>query len=93
MVLGAAVPEHWEDRLHRLFEHGALVLHGAVEGLEFGDRGALPHAKLAASVAEQIEHGHALGDAGRVVGGELEDAVTEPDVLGSLACGSEGRFR
>jgi hypothetical protein len=28
-----------------------------------------------------------------VIGGELEDAVTEPDVLGALACGGEKGFR
>jgi hypothetical protein len=92
-VLSAAVLEHWEDRLHRFFEDGAPILHSAAEGLEFGDRGALAHAKLAASIAEQVEHGHTLGDAGRVVGGKLEDAVTEPDVLGALARSGEKRFR
>ena len=93
VVLGAAILEHREDRLHRFFEHGALVLHGAAEGLQFGDRGALSHAELAASIAQQIEHGHPLGDPGRMVGGELKDAVTEPDILGALAGGGEEKFR
>src|SRR6476661_8227197 len=81
VMLARTVLEHREDRRHGLVEHRALVLHGAAERLELGDRGALAHAELAASVAQKIEHGDALGNAGGMVGGELEDAVTEPDAL------------
>ena len=42
---------------------------------------------------QQIEHRDALGDAGGMIGGELENAVAEPDVLGALAGGGEEGFR
>ena len=70
-----------------------LVLHVAAERRQLGDRGALAHAEFAAAVGQQVEHGDALGDAGGMVGGELEDAVAEPDLLGALAGGGEERFR
>ena len=44
-------------------------------------------------LAQQIEHRDALGDARGMIGGELEDAVAEPDVLGALAGGGEEGFR
>src|SRR6267154_1018843 len=50
-----------------------------------------PH--CAAAVAEQIEHCDALGDACGMIGGELKNAVAEPDVPGALAGGGEKRFR
>ena len=62
-------------------------------GSELGDAGALADAELDAAVAHQVERGHALRDARRVVGGELDDAVAEPDVLGALAGGAEEHFR
>src|SRR6202043_1944809 len=57
------------------------------------DRGALAHAEFAAAVAEEIEHRNALGDAGGVIGGKLENAVAEPDVSGALGGCGEKRFR
>src|SRR6187399_622609 len=89
VVLAGAVLEHREDRLHGLVEYGALVLHRAAERLELGDGRALPHAELDAAVAEEIEHGNALCDTDWIVGGDLEDAVAETDVLGALAGGGE----
>ena len=93
VMLRAALPEHREDRRHGLVEHVALVLHGAAERLELGDGGALAHAELAASVAQEIEHGDALGNARGVIGGELQDAVAEADAPGALAGGGEKRLR
>ena len=93
VMLGADLGEHREDRLHGLLEHLALGLHVAAERRQFGDGGALAHAEFAAAVGEQVEHRDALGDAGRMVGGELEDAVAEPDLLGALARGGEEGFR
>ena len=92
-MLGAHFREHREDRLYRLLEHLALGFHVAAERRQFGDRGALAHAELAAAVAEQVEHRDALGDAGGMVGGELENTVAEPDLFGALAGGGEERFR
>ena len=70
-------------------EHLALGFHVAAERRQFGDRGALAHAEFAAAVAQEIEHRDALGDAGGMIGGELENAVAEPDVFGALAGGGE----
>ena len=93
VMLGAHFGEHREDRRNRLLEHLALGFHVAAERRQLGDRGALAHAEFAAAVGEQIEHRDFLGDAGGMVGRELEDAVTEPDVFGALAGGGEEGFR
>ena len=79
------VPEHRQRGLHRLLPHHALVAEAAIEGMELGDRGALAQAELDAAVRHQVERRHPLGDARRVVGGELDDAVAEADLLGALA--------
>ena len=92
-MLGADPGEHREDRCDSFLEHLALGLHVAAERRQLGDRGALAHAELAAAVGEQIEHRDALGDARGMVGGELEDAVAEPDLLGALARRGEEGFR
>ena len=92
-MLGAHFREHREDRLDRFLEHLALGFHVAAERRQFGDRGALAHAELAAAVAQEIEHRDAFGDARGVIGGELEDAVAEPDFLRALAGGGEKGFR
>ena len=93
VMLGAHFGEHRKDRLHRLLEHLALGFHVAAERRQFGDRRALAHAEFAAAVGEQIEHRDFLGDAGGMIGRELEDAVAEPDLLGALAGGGEEGFR
>src|SRR6185312_12018946 len=67
-------------------------LHVAAERRELGDGGALSHAELATTVAQEIEHRDPLGDARGMIGGELEDAVAEPDLPGALACGGEEGF-
>ena len=46
-------------------------------------------AELDPAVRYQVEAGDALGDALRRVGGELHDAMAQPDVLGALAGGAE----
>src|SRR5439155_3677830 len=76
-----------------LLEHLALGLHVTAERRQFGDGGALTHAELDAAIAQEIEHRDALGDARGMIGGELEDAVAEPDVFGALAGGGEEGFR
>jgi hypothetical protein len=44
---------------------------------------------FAAPVGEEIEHRNTLGDARGMVGGELENAVAEPNLFGALAGGGE----
>src|SRR5215470_5250399 len=85
VMLGADLGEHREDRLHGLLEHLALGFHVAPERRELRDRRALAHAEFTAAVTEQIEDCDALGNARRMIGRELENAVTEPDVPGALA--------
>ena len=93
MMLGAHFREHREDRLYRLLEHLALGFHVAAERRQFGDRGALAHAELAAAVAQEIEHRDAFGDARGMICRELENAVAEPDVPGPLAGRGKEGFR
>ena len=91
--LDALVLEHRDDAAERVLPDLALGLHVAVEAAEFGDRCRLAGAHLDAAVGHQVEAGDAFGDALRRVGGELHDAVAEPDVLGALAGGAEEDFR
>ena len=63
--------------------------HVDAERPEFGDAGAFAHAELDAAVGDEVEAGDFLGDARRMVGRELDDAVAQPDVLGALAGGGE----
>ena len=93
VMLAAAVPEHREDGADGLLEHFLLGFHVAAERRQFGDRGALAHAELDAAPAQEIEHRDALGDARGMIGGELENAVAEPDILGALGGGGEKGFR
>ena len=92
VMLAAAFPEHREDGADGFLEYFLLGFHVAAERRQFGDRGAFAHPEFAAAVAEQIEHGDALGDARGMIGGELENAVAEPDVFGALAGGGEKDF-
>ena len=91
--LDGRLAEHRHDALDRLLPDLALVLHGHAERLELGDRGAFAHAELDAAAAQQIECRDPLGDAGGMVGGQLDDAVTEADALGALAGGAEEHLR
>ena len=93
VMLGADFREHRKDRLHRFLEHLALGLHVAAERRQFGNRRAFAHAELAAAVAQEIEHRDPFGDTRGMIGGELENAVAEPDLLRALAGCGEKRFR
>ena len=57
--------------------------------MQLGRPGRLAHAEIDAAARQQVERRDALGDAVRLVGGELDHAVAEPDVLGALAGGAE----
>src|SRR5450755_3260548 len=93
VMLAAAFPKHRKDGADGFLEHFLLGFHVAAERRQFGDRGAFAHPELAASVAQEIEYRDAFGDACGVIGGELENAMAKPDVLGALAGGGEKRFR
>jgi len=93
VVFAAAVPEHRDDRAHRVFPHRAFFLEAAAERFELGDAGALAHAEIDAAAADEIERGDAFGDPRRVAGGQLHDAVSEADLLGALARRAEEHFR
>src|SRR4030095_6944131 len=93
VMLGADPGEHREDRCYSFLKYLALGFHVAAERRELRDRGALAHAEFAAAIGEEVEHCDALGDTRRVIGGELEDAVAEPDLPGALARSGEKGFR
>ncbi len=93
VMLAAALPEHRKDGADGFLEHLLLGLHVAAERRQFGDRGALAHPEFAAAIAEEIEHRDALGNPRGMIGGELDNAVAEPDIFGALAGGGKKRFR
>ena len=92
-MLAADLPEHREDGADGFLEHFLLGFHVAAERRQFGDRRAFAHAEFAAAVAQEIEHRDPLGDARGMIGGELENAMAEPDLFGALAGGGEKGFR
>src|SRR3546814_3467286 len=79
------VREHRDDCSHRLLPAVALVAHPDVERVQFRRPGPLAHAEVDAAARQQIECRHALRHPMRLVGGELDDAVPQPDVLRPLA--------
>ncbi len=82
--LDGLLGEARHQRPHRLLPHVALVAHPPAERMQLDRPLPLAEAELHAAPAEQIERGHPLGHADRVVRGELDDAVAEPDPLGPL---------
>src|SRR5260370_3435922 len=85
VIFAAAIPEHRNDRAHRILPDRALFREIAVEGFELGDAGALAHAEFDAAAADQVECRNPLGDAGGVNGGQLHDAMRQAALLGALA--------
>src|SRR5215204_293616 len=85
VVLPCVVPEHRQTGADGVFPHGSLVAIAALERMQLGDRGRFAEAHFDTTVRDEIERGYALGDAGRVVRRQLDDSVTEPDLLGPLA--------
>ena len=81
VVLPALLPEHRHEAAHGVLPHGALVAEAAVERVQLGDARSLADAQLDPAVADEVERADPLGDPGRVVGGELHDAVAEADAL------------
>ena len=84
--------EHRDDGAHRLLPAVALVAHAHAERMQLRRPRRLAHAEIDAPAGEQIECRHLLRDALRLVGGELDHAVAEPDVLGALARRAEEHF-
>ena len=80
VVLPALLPEHRQEAAHGVLPHRALVAEAAVERMQLGDAAALADAQLDAPVADEVERADPLGDARRMVGRQLDDAVAEADV-------------
>ncbi len=57
--------------------------------MQFRRPTALAEAKLDPTAGEQIERRHPLRHPVRLIGGDLDDAVAKPDVLGPLAGGAQ----
>ena len=89
VVLPALLPEHRQDARTASSHTARLSRKRRSNGCSSVTLPPLADAELDPAVAEQVERGDPLGDAGRVVGGELDDAVAEPDVLRALAGGGE----
>ena len=89
VVLPALLPEHGHEGAHGVLPHGTLLAELAVERVQLGDAGTLAHAELDPPVADEVQGADALGHPGRVVGGQLHDAVPEADVLRALAGGGQ----
>ena len=81
--------EHRHDGADGFFPAIALVPHADAERVEFGGAGGFAKAHLDTAFGEDIEGGDFFGHPLRLVGGELDDAVAEADILGALAGGAE----
>src|SRR5207245_7029738 len=77
--------ERRDERSDRLLPDVTLLAHARAEGMELDRPLALTQPQLDAAAREKIERGDALGHPDRVVGGQLDDAVAEPDTLRPLA--------
>src|SRR5204862_5747872 len=91
--LPALAREHRDDGLDRLLPALALVAHPDAEGMQLGWPRRLAHAEIDPAARQEIEGRDPLGHPVRLVGGELHDAMAEPDALGALAGGAEEDFR
>ena len=89
----AVAGEHRDDGAHRLLPAVALVAHAHAERVQLRGPRRLAHAEIDASAGEQIERRDLLRHAMRLVGGELDHAMAEPDVLGALARRTEEHLR
>ena len=89
--LGHAADRHLEP----LLPHFPLQRRVDFEAAQFSGGGGLPGAELHPALGDQIQGGHPLGGAGRMVvsGRRLNDAVAEADVLGALADGGQEHLR
>lgn len=93
VILESTILKHQHNRSNRVFPYFALLWNGAIDGSEFREATAFTHTKLNPAVADQIESRHAFGDAGWMIGGQLNDAVTETNILGALASSTQEYFR
>ena len=70
-----------------------LSAEAPIERVQLRDAAALADAQLDAPVAQEVEGADPLGDARRVVGRQLHDAVTEADARRPLAGSGEEHLR
>jgi len=90
--LPVVASEHRDDGAHCFFPAVALVAHAHAERVQLRRTGGLAHAEIDAAAREQIECGHLLRYALRLIGGELDHAMPQPDVLGALTGRTEEHF-
>ena len=89
VIFPATIFEHRHHATHAVFPDFLLVLHLAAERGEFGDAGALTHAKFDTPVADQIKARDLLRDTRGMIRGQLDDAMAETDVFRALGRGGE----
>src|ERR1700722_11159 len=81
--------EHRHDRLDRLFPAIALVAYADAERMQLSGAGALPHTQFNTAAGDLIERRDAFRHPMRLIRGDLNDAMTQPDAFRALAGGSE----
>src|ERR1700722_4499661 len=87
--LPTVLGEHWDDRLYCLFPTVALVANANAERMQFRGPRALTKTQFNAAAGNLIERGNTFRHAMRLIGGDLHDAMTEPNALRALAGGGE----
>ena len=93
VVFARLVLEHRDQAADRVLPDLALLLEIHIERIELGRRRTFAHAELDAALGDEIETGDVGCNLGWMIGGELKDAVREPDSLGALAGGAEEHRR
>jgi hypothetical protein len=93
LVLPRLVPEHRDDAADSVLPGVSLVAKAAVEGVELRDVGTFANPEFDAPTAEQVERAYSLRYSRRVVCRQLDDPVSQTDLLRPLARGGEEHFR
>ena len=81
---------HARNHLDGLAPLGLGGLRVDLEAVHFDERGGATGSQVHAAIADDVEHGSALGDPNRVIvrAGQQGDGVTDADALGALGNGA-----
>ena len=84
--------EHGDDRLDGFLPTVALAADLYAERVEFGGAGAFTHTQIDPPAGQQVQRRDPFGHAVRLVCGQLDDTMAEPDILRSLTGRAEEDF-
>ncbi len=87
------VVEHGQDTLNSVLPDISFVPETQIEGVKFRDTGAFAQPEFNPAVRDEVECGNLLSNPGWMVGRELDNAVSKPDVFCSLARRCKENFR